>query len=59
MSFHCPTDLEYKRATDTGLKNIQMAYCENLDSSYMGSECISKKPVVEYFVFFRKKKVKE
>lgn len=25
----------------------------------MGTECISKKAVVEYFVFFRRKKVRE
>lgn len=40
MSFQCSTELEYKAATNNGLKNIQMAYFENRDSLYTGTECI-------------------
>lgn len=31
-----------------------MAYRENLDSSYIGTESISKKAIVEDFLLFRK-----
>lgn len=34
-------------------------YGESLDGSYMGTECICKNIVLEYFIFFRIKRVKE